>query len=231
MYLELTDNNSGKLQPKFSLLVQVSGKFELEGAIFELCRGTGMIEVPKHKSNEGELLTPPGTPLFPSSEGSESKPTSVAPRSSSLARSTFTTKVVSRISVSQSESYPSPRVRPPPQQVNPPDFPLDTPPNLRTTSQERPLSAGRSRTGVSSAMKGNPETMGSVNASRRHSSPIVTRGRLTEPSGKGRVHSNGHVADTPEPQIAPGLGGLYLRHFLKSPKVTNDFSFINILVV
>ncbi|KAJ6381567.1 hypothetical protein OIU77_030281 [Salix suchowensis] len=50
----IEDNNSVKLQLKFSLLVQVSGKFELEGAIFELCRGTGVIEVPKHKSNEGE---------------------------------------------------------------------------------------------------------------------------------------------------------------------------------
>ncbi|KAF9680123.1 hypothetical protein SADUNF_Sadunf06G0088000 [Salix dunnii] len=94
-------------------------------------------------------------------------------------------------------SCPSPRVRPPPQPVIPPDFTLDTPPNHKTTLQETPLTAGRSRTGVSSAMKGNPETMGSVNASRRHSSPIVTRGRLTEPSGKGRAHSNGLVADTP----------------------------------
>ncbi|KAJ6407645.1 hypothetical protein OIU84_011017 [Salix udensis] len=55
------------------------------------------------------LLTPPGTPLFSSSEGSESKPSSVAPRRSSMARSTSTTKVVSRISVSQSESYHSSR--------------------------------------------------------------------------------------------------------------------------
>ncbi|KAB5552256.1 hypothetical protein DKX38_009567 [Salix brachista] len=157
-----TDNNSGKLQLKFSLLVQVSGKFELEGAIFEL------------------------------------------------------------FSVSQSESYPSPRVRPPPQPVIPPDFPLDTPPNLRTTSQERPLSAGRSRTGVSSATKGNPETMGSVNASRRHSSPIVTRGRLTEPSGKGRVHGNGHVADTPEPQKVSHVSEVGIRRPVMSSSAASD---------
>uniref|UniRef100_A0A6N2KKU5 Uncharacterized protein n=1 Tax=Salix viminalis TaxID=40686 RepID=A0A6N2KKU5_SALVM len=54
MDIHHTDNNSDKLQLKFSLLVQVSGKFELEGAIFELFSGTGVIEVPKHKSNEGE---------------------------------------------------------------------------------------------------------------------------------------------------------------------------------
>ncbi|GFY82499.1 hypothetical protein Acr_02g0007390 [Actinidia rufa] len=38
------------------------------------------------------LLTPPGTPLFPSSDGSESQPPSAAPRSSSLVRSSSTTK-------------------------------------------------------------------------------------------------------------------------------------------
>ncbi|KAF3449282.1 hypothetical protein FNV43_RR10010 [Rhamnella rubrinervis] len=49
------------------------------------------------------LLTPPGTPVFPSSDGSESQPTLPAPRSSSIIRSTSTTKA-SRLLVSQSES-------------------------------------------------------------------------------------------------------------------------------
>ncbi|PPD94234.1 hypothetical protein GOBAR_DD08746 [Gossypium barbadense] len=39
-------------------------------------------------------------------------------------------------------SSPGPRVRPPQQPVVPPDFPLDTPPNLRTTLPDRPISAG-----------------------------------------------------------------------------------------
>lgn len=38
------------------------------------------------------LLTPPGTPLFPSSDGSESQLNPVAPRTSSLARSVSTSK-------------------------------------------------------------------------------------------------------------------------------------------
>lgn len=38
------------------------------------------------------LLTPPGTPLFPSSDGSESQLNPVAPRISSLARSVSTSK-------------------------------------------------------------------------------------------------------------------------------------------
>ncbi|KAL6969769.1 hypothetical protein U1Q18_029480 [Sarracenia purpurea var. burkii] len=44
------------------------------------------------------LLTPPGTPLFPSLDGSESQPSSTAPRSSSLARPVFRIKS-SRLSV------------------------------------------------------------------------------------------------------------------------------------
>ncbi|XP_021684355.2 uncharacterized protein LOC110667727 isoform X2 [Hevea brasiliensis] len=322
------------------------------------------------------LLTPPGTPLFPSSEGSESQPTSVAPRSSSLPRSVSTTKA-SRLSVSQSESYhstrptrsssltrssisssqssthlsnrsssilntssasvssytrpsspiarspstarpstpsarpttsrpstpsrvrpapasslidktrqsqnsrsstpssraqipanlnstatrsnsrsstptrrnplpsvspasgpstsvgrvlsngrtsatssrpssPGPRIRPPQQPVVPPDFPLDTPPNLRTTLPDRPLSAGRSRPGVAVTMKGNPETTGSMNVPRRHSSPIVSRGRLTEAPGKGRVHSNGHVTDMSEPRKVLHVSDLAMRKSVKS---------------
>ncbi|XP_028123093.1 uncharacterized protein LOC114320166 [Camellia sinensis] len=49
------------------------------------------------------LLTPPGTPFFPSLNGSESQPPSAAPRSSSTVRSVSTTKA-SRLSVSQSEN-------------------------------------------------------------------------------------------------------------------------------
>ncbi|XP_061965874.1 flocculation protein FLO11-like [Populus nigra] len=375
--LSVSSDESSDVSVKLERLAVGSAKFARSG-IDDLLSST---EGGKHDYDW--LLTPPGTPLSPSSEGSESKPTSVAPRSSSLARSTSTTKAVSRLSVSQSESYhssrptrsssvtrpsisssqystyssnrsssilntssasvssytrpsspitrtppvarpstpparptpsrsstpsrvrpaptsssvdktppsqnsrpstprsrgqspanfsaaptrsnsrpstptrrnpapssfaasspstsagrvlsngripgpasrpssPSPRVRPPQQPVIPPDFPPDTPPNLRTTLQGRPLSAGRSRTGVSSAMKGNPETMGSLNAPRRHSSPIVTRGRLTEPSGKGRVHSNGHVADTPEPRKFSHVSEVGIRRPVKSSSAASD---------
>ncbi|KAJ6991737.1 LOW QUALITY PROTEIN: hypothetical protein NC653_015157 [Populus alba x Populus x berolinensis] len=110
-------------------------------------------------------------------------------------------------------SSPSPRVRPPQQPVIPPDFPLDTPPNLRNNFAGE---ATFCRTGVSSAMKGNPETMGSLNAPRRNSSTIVTRERLTEASGKGRVHSNGHVADTPEPRKVSHVSEVGIRRPLPS---------------
>jgi len=116
---------------------------------------------------------------------------------------------------------PSPRVRPQ-QPVVPPDFPLDTPPNLRTTLPDRPLSAGRSRPNVHATMKGNPESVGSVIAPRRHSSPIVSRGRLTEPSGKGRVHSNGHIADAPEPRKVSHVSELGMRKPVKSSSTASE---------
>ncbi|EYU42049.1 hypothetical protein ABFS82_10G001800 [Erythranthe guttata] len=93
-------------------------------------------------------------------------------------------------------SSPGPRVRPPPQPIVLHDFPLDTPPNLRTTLPDRPVSAGRSRPGVSLTSKGNAEpTPGNAAVPRRHSSPIVTRGRVAEPNGRGRTHANGQLPD------------------------------------
>ncbi|KAL8038901.1 hypothetical protein ABFX02_10G001500 [Erythranthe guttata] len=93
-------------------------------------------------------------------------------------------------------SSPGPRVRPPPQPIVLHDFPLDTPPNLRTTLPDRPVSAGRSRPGVSLTSKGNAEpTPGNAAVPRRHSSPIVARGRVAEPNGRGRTHANGQLPD------------------------------------
>ncbi|KAM1095202.1 hypothetical protein ACFX13_010286 [Malus domestica] len=96
-------------------------------------------------------------------------------------------------------SSPSPRVRPPPQPIVPPDFPLDTPPNLRTTLPDRPISAGRSRPGAASTMKGKPEPPAATIVPRRQPSPIVSRGRLTESPSRGRVHPNGRLPDVHEP--------------------------------
>ncbi|KAF5750721.1 flocculation protein FLO11-like [Tripterygium wilfordii] len=117
-------------------------------------------------------------------------------------------------------SSPGPRVQPYQQPVVPPDFPLDTPPNLRTTLPDRPLSAGRSRPAVT--VKGSPDPMGPANMARRHSSPIVTRGRLIEPPGRGRVQSNGHVAPMPEPQKALHTSELPMRKPVKSSTTTSD---------
>ncbi|KAL2319429.1 hypothetical protein Fmac_028398 [Flemingia macrophylla] len=77
----------------------------------------------------------------------------------------------------------APRTQP----VVPPDFPLKTPPNLRTTlPADRALSAGRSRPGAVVTLvplKPNSET-------RRQSSRIINRDRLSEYTTKGRGHTN-----------------------------------------
>ncbi|KAK7287014.1 hypothetical protein RJT34_22423 [Clitoria ternatea] len=83
----------------------------------------------------------------------------------------------------------SPGPRPLPVVV-PPDFPLDTPPNLRTTLPDRPISAGRSRPGAVVTLKPNSETQTPPTMSRRQSSPLVNRGRLSEYIAKSRVHAN-----------------------------------------
>ncbi|KAK6943346.1 hypothetical protein RJ641_024448, partial [Dillenia turbinata] len=126
----------------------------------------------------------------------------------SLSHSGVSTTTVGRVLVNGRSggtaswpSSPGPRVRPPPQPIVLPDFPLETPPNLRTTLPDRPVSAGRSRPGVAVTVKGSIEAPSTVSTSRRQSSPTVTRGRLTEPSAKGRVHVNGHAPD-PEPRKA-----------------------------
>ncbi|KAG8377147.1 hypothetical protein BUALT_Bualt09G0138300 [Buddleja alternifolia] len=93
-------------------------------------------------------------------------------------------------------SSPGPRVRAPPQPIVLPDFPLETPPNLRTSLPDRPISAGRSRPGVALTGKGNVEsTTNTATVPRRQPSPVVTRGRLAEPTGRGRALANGQHTD------------------------------------
>ncbi|XP_057971440.1 uncharacterized threonine-rich GPI-anchored glycoprotein PJ4664.02 [Malania oleifera] len=121
-------------------------------------------------------------------------------------------------------SSPGPRIRAPQQPINLPDFPLDTPPNLRTTLPDRPLSAGRSRPGVAVTAKGNSEASGPTNLPRRQSSPIVTRGRLVEPAGKGRLHANGHV-DLPESRKGAHVSEMTTRKPVKTSTATESTGF------
>ncbi|KAD3338138.1 hypothetical protein E3N88_33659 [Mikania micrantha] len=84
------------------------------------------------------------------------------------------------------------RARGPPQAFNLLDFPNETPPNLRTSMPERPVSAGRFRPSAAMTVKGNVE----YTNMRKQSSPIVTRGRLAEPSGRVRLHANVHLVES-----------------------------------
>ncbi|KAK9167880.1 hypothetical protein Syun_000020 [Stephania yunnanensis] len=110
-------------------------------------------------------------------------------------------------------SSPSPRTRPIPQLVVLPDFPLETPPNLRTTLPERPVSAGRSRPNSGVTAKGSADA-----PPRRQSlSPVVTRGRLpAELSTKGRLHANGHDFGATDNQRTPPSSESASRRLTKS---------------
>ncbi|KAL8224758.1 hypothetical protein R6Q57_017315 [Mikania cordata] len=123
-------------------------------------------------------------------------------------------------------SSPSPRVRAPPQPINLPDFSHETPPNLRTTLPDRPLSAGRSRPSGSSTMKGSLEASNiSAGIARRHSSPIVTRGRVVEPTGRGRTPGNGHVVENVEPRRTSHLPESMTRKPVKLVNSENGTGF------
>ncbi|KAA8517559.1 hypothetical protein F0562_017811 [Nyssa sinensis] len=119
-------------------------------------------------------------------------------------------------------SSPGPRVRLPPQPMVLPDFPLDIPPNLRTTLPDRPVSAGRSRPGVAVTVKGNTETPTPANLPRRQSSPIVTRGRLTDATGRGRVHANGQAVDMLESRKSPNVSELSSRKPVKTSTTSTE---------
>ncbi|CAH8391380.1 unnamed protein product [Eruca vesicaria subsp. sativa] len=115
-------------------------------------------------------------------------------------------------------SSPGPRVRTTPQQpIVLADFPLDTPPNLRTSLSGRPVSAGRSRpvTGSSITAKASPEPKGPL--TRRNSSPVVSRGRLVETQGKGRFGGN---LDAPEPRRISNVADVTSRRTLKTTSST-----------
>lgn len=120
-------------------------------------------------------------------------------------------------------SSPSPRVRPTQQPIVMLDFPLETPPNLRTTLPDRPLSAGRSRPGVTVTLKGNVENSGTANLPRRQLSPIVTRGRVPEPFSRGRMPANGQANHTTESHRAPHVSELSARKPAKTSTESTGF--------
>ncbi|GJR87040.1 translation initiation factor IF-2-like protein isoform X1 [Tanacetum coccineum] len=76
-----------------------------------------------------------------------------------------------------------------------------------------PLSAGRSIPVGSNTVKGNLEssnTSGSI--TRRHSSPIVNRGRIAEPPGRGCPHVNGYTAESLGRNISKKSLDMAIKH-------------------
>ncbi|KAK9124789.1 hypothetical protein Sjap_014391 [Stephania japonica] len=175
--------------------------------------------------------TPSSRPQIPanlssSSARTNSRPSTPSHRNVASSPSTIMSRSVSggqvltngRIPAAASRgSSPSPRTRPIPQPVVPPDFPLETPPNLRTTLPERPMSAGRSRPNSGVSVKGSSDAPGVTNPPRRQSlSPVVTRGRLPELSSKGRLHANGHDFGATDKQRTPPTSESASRRLSKS---------------
>ncbi|CAI9301680.1 unnamed protein product [Lactuca saligna] len=168
--------------------------------------------------------TPTRRTLTPSLTPSTSSLTSASRGLTSNGRSNS-----SAVGSTSRPSSPSPRVRPPPQPMNIIDFPHETPPNLRTTLPDRPLSAGRSRPGGSTTVKGNLDNSntGGGTITRRHSSPNVIRGRLPEPSGSGRSrpNSNGNVVESLDPRRTSHLPQSVTRKPVKSSNSENGTGF------
>ncbi|KAF7825399.1 signaling mucin HKR1 [Senna tora] len=193
---------------------------------------TSSLDKSRPSQTSSRPSTPSSRPHIPanlhspsaSSARSLSRPSTPTRRNSlpSLSPSPSTASLNGRNSAPTSRpSSPGPRTRVAPQPIVPPDFPLETPPNLRTTlPPDRPVSAGRSRPGATSSSKANSETQASNSIPRRQSSPIVTRGRLTEPTGRSRAHANGHHADVPEPRkVSPDV---VTRKSVKASTVASD---------
>ncbi|XP_042509893.1 endochitinase A-like isoform X2 [Macadamia integrifolia] len=122
-------------------------------------------------------------------------------------------------------SSPGPHARTPQKPIVPPDFPHETPPNLRTTLPVRPVSACRSRPIIGVTVRGNSEASGPANPSQRQPSPIVTRGRLPEISGRGRLHANGHDIGAPESHKTPPVSEPSMRKPAKSTTATENTGF------
>ncbi|KAM3333348.1 hypothetical protein ACQJBY_028435 [Aegilops geniculata] len=90
-------------------------------------------------------------------------------------------------------SSPNTRPRAPVRPLDIPDFPSDTPPNLRTKVPERPLSAGRARPGIGlgtrSTLNAEPVTSAPV---KKISVPAITRNKFSDAPSKTPSLTNGH---------------------------------------
>ncbi|KAF0927811.1 hypothetical protein E2562_036231 [Oryza meyeriana var. granulata] len=88
-----------------------------------------------------------------------------------------------------SPSRPRAPVRP----LDIPDFPNETPPNLRTKLPERPLSAGRSRPGMALGVRSTPSTESSAASApvKKVSVPAVSRSKFSDAPSKTPTLTNG----------------------------------------
>ncbi|XP_040380154.1 mucin-5AC-like isoform X3 [Oryza brachyantha] len=88
---------------------------------------------------------------------------------------------------------PSPRPRAPVRPLDIPDFPNETPPNLRTKLPERPLSAGRSRPGMALGVRSTPSNESSAASApvKKVSVPAMSRSKFSDAPSKTPTLTNG----------------------------------------
>ncbi|XP_039849691.1 mucin-5AC-like isoform X2 [Panicum virgatum] len=100
-------------------------------------------------------------------------------------------------------SSPNTRLRAPVRPLDIPDFPSETPPNLRTKLPERPLSAGRARPGMSlgvrSTLNAEPVPTAPV---KKMSVPAITRSKFSDTQSK--TSTNGHQSRQSERSFLEG---------------------------
>ncbi|KAL2500328.1 hypothetical protein Fot_34176 [Forsythia ovata] len=97
---------------------------------------------------------------------------------------------------------PGSQVRSPSQPIVLPDFPHETPSNLRTTLLDKPLSAGRCRPSVKHTVI---ESLEPINNNaptllRRQSSPVVSMARVADRNGRARTLAYGKQSDAIDSQ-------------------------------
>ncbi|KAJ4767087.1 mucin-5AC-like protein [Rhynchospora pubera] len=108
-------------------------------------------------------------------------------------------------------SSPGQRPRIPVQPLDIPDFPNETPPNLRTKLPDRPTSAGRVRPGMALSLRSSGpsdhEPVAAAPAPKKVSVPVVSRSKFSDvPSKVSSMVSNGHQAK-PSPVQKPAGSG------------------------
>ncbi|KAI4318933.1 hypothetical protein MLD38_032586 [Melastoma candidum] len=169
-----------------------------------------------HISTSGSSPAAPRQSSRPSTPTRRSSTPSLSPSSNSSTAASRGIQNGRTLAPTSRPSSPSPRLRPPPQPIVPPDFPLETPPNLRTTLPDRPLSAGRSRPSAANTVKGSHDASTPTSLARRQSSPVSTRGRLSSAEPNGRARGNANGPDATEHRKSPSSPELGMRKPVKS---------------
>ncbi|CAL4901325.1 unnamed protein product [Urochloa decumbens] len=193
-----TPNSRSRTMPNSS-----SGPTHTISRVPGISRATSLSSssVPSMSRSSSRSSTPTRQPAIRSSAPAITRSPSVGRNSSissftSVSRSAASSGRNSAPSSAPSSrpSSPNPRPRAPVRPLDIPDFPNETPPNLRTKLPERPLSAGRSRPGMALGIRSTPNAEPSATSApvKKVSVPAVSRSKFSDASSKTPTLVNGH---------------------------------------